>query len=122
MDNLLTVIFEAHHAQRNHHRRYQITVGRDLFDDWTASICYGRVGQRGGQQRHFASPRATEIRRIISECLQRRLSATTRIGCPYQLTSLHIAEGFDGAAWLPGDVMARFVVGLNKPDALPCLP
>lgn len=39
MDNLLRVAFEAHHSFRNHHRRYEITVGRDLLDDWIVSIC-----------------------------------------------------------------------------------
>ena len=51
MDNLLTVAFEAHNAELNHHRRYQITVGRDLLDDWTVSICYGRSGQGGSNSR-----------------------------------------------------------------------
>lgn len=45
MDNLLTVAFEAHHPERNHHRRYEVRVGRDLFDDWTVTIRYGRVGR-----------------------------------------------------------------------------
>jgi hypothetical protein len=46
MDNLMTVVFEAYNTELNHHRRYQITVGRDVLDDWTVSICYGRSGQR----------------------------------------------------------------------------
>jgi predicted DNA-binding WGR domain protein len=107
MDNLLTVAFEAHNAEKNHHRRYQITIGRDLLDDWTVSIRYGRTGQ-GGQQKRFASPKAEDMRQVISERLRRRLSATRRIGCAYRLTSLDMAEGFDSAAWLPGEVMARF--------------
>jgi hypothetical protein len=107
MDNLLTVTLEAHHPERNHHRRYQVTVGRDLLDDWTVSICYGRAGQ-GGQMKRFASPRVEEVRAIIRERLLRRLSAPKRIGCPYQLTTLNSAPGFDASAWLPGDVMARF--------------
>ena len=45
MDNLLTVAFEAHHAEKNHHRRYEVTVGRDLLDDWTVAVRYGRIGQ-----------------------------------------------------------------------------
>jgi predicted DNA-binding WGR domain protein len=107
MDNLLTVAFEAHHTEQNHHRLYQITIGRDLFDAWTVAIRYGRVGQ-DGQQRRFVSSKAEEMRQVISERLRRRLSATRRIGCPYRLTKLDMAEGFDSAAWLPGEVMARF--------------
>ena len=107
MDNLLTVAFEAHHAEKNHHRRYQITVGRDLLDDWTVSIRYGRIGQ-DGQHKRFASPKAEEMRRVIGERLRRRLSATKRIGCHYRLTRLDMAEGFDSAAWLPSEMMAGF--------------
>ena len=33
MDNLLTIAFETHHAELNHHRQYQIRVGRDVVDD-----------------------------------------------------------------------------------------
>jgi predicted DNA-binding WGR domain protein len=107
MDDLLTVAFEAHNPEQNHHRRYQVTIGRDLFDAWTVSIRYGRIGQ-DGQQKRFASPKAEEMRQVVSERLRRRLTATRRIGCAYRLTRLDMVEGFDSSAWLPGDVMARF--------------
>jgi hypothetical protein len=107
MDNLLTVAFEAHNAELDHHRRYQITVGCDLLDDWTVSICYGQSGQ-GSQMKRFASSRAEEVRAIIRDRLRRRLSAPKRIGCAYRLTTLNSASGFDASAWLPGEVMARF--------------
>jgi predicted DNA-binding WGR domain protein len=107
MDNLLTVAFEAHNQEKNHHRRYQVTVGRDLLDDWIVAIRYGRTGQ-GGQEIRFASPRPEEMHAIIRDRLRRRLSAPKRIGCPYRLTALSAAPGFDASAWLPGDVMARF--------------
>jgi hypothetical protein len=68
---------------------------------------HGRIGQ-DGQQKRFVSPKAEDMRQVISERLRRRLSATRRIGCAYRLTSLDMAEGFDSAAWLPGDIMARF--------------
>jgi hypothetical protein len=107
MDNLLTVAFEAHSHAENHHRRYQITVGRDLLDHWTVAICYGRTGQ-GGREIRFASPKPEEMRAVIRDRLRRRLSARKRIGCPYRLSSLSSAPGFDASAWLPGEVMARF--------------
>jgi predicted DNA-binding WGR domain protein len=56
MDNLLTATFEAHHGGKNHHRRYEVTVGRDLFDDWTVAIRYGRIGPPG-QERRYVSPK-----------------------------------------------------------------
>jgi predicted DNA-binding WGR domain protein len=73
MDNLLTVAFEAHNSELNHHRNYQLTVGRDLLDDWMVSITYGRSGQ-GGRMKRFASPQAEEVRAVIRDRLRRRLS------------------------------------------------
>src|SRR5271167_3295958 len=46
---------EAHNAEKNHHRRYQVTVGRDLLDDWTVAIRYGRTGQAGRELRYAAT-------------------------------------------------------------------
>ncbi len=110
MENLLTVSFEAHNSEQNHHRRYQVTVGRDLLDDWTVAVRYGRTGQ-GGQERRFASAKATEMQAVIRDRLRRRLSAPKRIGCPYRLTAYSVAPGFDPASWLPGDLMAQFFQG-----------
>jgi hypothetical protein len=107
MDNLLTVAFEAHNPEENHHRRYEVTLGRDLLDDWTVAIRYGRAGQ-GGRELRYAAADAREIRSIIRDRLRRRLSAPKRIGCPYRLTAFNAAPGFDASAWLPGEVMARF--------------
>ncbi len=107
MDNLLTVASEAHHAGKNHHRRYEVTVGRDLFDDWTVAVRYGRIGRRS-QERRYASPESEEMRAVIRERLRRRLAAPGRIGCPYRLAALSHASSFDATDWLPNDVMARF--------------
>jgi hypothetical protein len=107
MQNLLSVALEAHHAERNFHRRYQITVGRDLLDDWTVVICYGRAGQPGRELR-FGGPKAEDMRAVVRDRLRRRLSAPRRIGCPYRLTVLNSACGFDATPWLPCDLMARF--------------
>lgn len=107
MLNLMTVIFEAHHAERNHHRRYQIAIGRDLFDVWTISIEYGRAG-RNAQERQYTSDDAIQLRRIIRERLQRRLSAPRRIDCRYRIRELNAAADFDTEAWLPPDLVAKF--------------
>jgi predicted DNA-binding WGR domain protein len=107
MDNLLTIAFEAHHQEKNHHRRYQVTVGSDLLDGWTVAICYGRTGHAGREIRYTAAE-ADAMRAIIRDRLRRRLSAPKRIGCPYRLAAFSAAPGFDASAWLPGEVMARF--------------
>ena len=72
-------------------------------------ISYGRSGQ-SGQMKRFASSKAEDVRAIIQERLRRRLSAPKRIGCPYRLTALNSAPGFDGSAWLASEIMARFLV------------
>ncbi|MBX9653858.1 WGR domain-containing protein [bacterium] len=107
MENLLTVAFEAHNAEKNHHRHYQVTVGRDLLDDWTVSIRYGRTGQDGRELR-YAAAEAKQVQAIIRERLHRRLSAPKRIGCPYRLAVFSAAPGFDASCWLPGEIMVRF--------------
>lgn len=107
MDNLLSVVFEAHHPKKNHHRRYELVIGRDLLNEWTVAIRYGRAGLRGQEQR-FASPQSDAMRAVVRDRLRRRLSAPRRIGCSYHLTAYSAAPGFDGSVWLPGDIMARF--------------
>lgn len=105
MDNLFTAAFEAHNHERNHHRRYRVTVGRDLFGDWTVCIHYGRTGQ-AGRELHFAATEATALQRVVRDRLRRRLSAPKRIGTPYRLVALHATPEFDTAAWLSDEVMA----------------
>jgi hypothetical protein len=107
MDNLPTVVFEPHDAEKNHHRRYEVTVGCDLLDDWTIAIRYGRAGQAGRDVR-FASPKPEEMRAVVPDRLRRRLSAPKRIGCPYRLAAFSAATGFEGSSWLPGDIMVGF--------------
>jgi len=70
----MTLALEAHSDEGNHHRRYEIVIGRDLLDDWTLSVRYGRVG-RGGQEKRYAARDTIEIRAIIRDKLRRRHSA-----------------------------------------------
>jgi predicted DNA-binding WGR domain protein len=107
MDNLLTVAFVAHSDERNHHRRYEVTVGRDLLNHWTLTLRYGRVGH-GSQERRYGSPQPETVRALIRKSLLRRLSAPKRIGCRYRLATLNTASGIDPFEWLPPEVMARF--------------
>ena len=105
MDNLLSITLEAHHAIHNHHRWYQITVGRDLLDDWSVCIRYGRTGQ-GGQERRFGGSNIDSMRRIVREHLRRRESAPRRIGCLYRLVHLSFANEMEPSAWIPAKWMA----------------
>jgi predicted DNA-binding WGR domain protein len=107
MDNLLTIAFEARNSEMNHHRRYQVTVGRDLLNDWTVAISYGRIGQ-SGQELRYAATEPNELQVIVRDRLRRRLSAPRRIGCRYRMTLLNAVPGFDIPAWLPGNLMGGF--------------
>ncbi len=108
MDNLLIAFFEAHNADRNHHRRYEIRLGRDLFGEWTVSLNYGRTG-RGGQEIRHTGPDPVQLQRVIRESLRRRLTAPGRIGCKYLLNGVSAAEGIDASFWLPADTMTLFL-------------
>ncbi len=108
MENLLSLTLEAHNPEQNHHRRYSVTVGRDLLNDWTVSIRYGRTGH-GGRELHYAAADPAALVVVIRDRLQRRLSAPRRIGCSYRLADFSAAPHFDASSWLPGDVMAGFL-------------
>lgn len=107
MDNLLTIALEAHHAEHNHHRRYELTLGRDLFDAFTLTIRYGRIGH-GSQTRRYSAPQPDELKTILRRHLQRRLSAHRRIGCSYRLTTVSTTTGFQTTDWLPADLLTQF--------------
>lgn len=113
MDNLLAVTFEAHNSEQNHHRRYEIRVGRDLFGDWTVAFRYGRKGQPGQEIRH-ASHDPAPLRQLIRQCLCRRLSAPKRIGCRYAITELSASEGMTPDNWFPVGFMSEFTSMLRQ--------
>ena len=104
MDNLLNIVLEAHNVERNHHRQYEITLGKDLLDDWTVKIRFGRAGQYGRVQQ-FASRDIKEMRSVICDRLRRRLSAPKRIGCEYQWSGFSESHGIDAAHWLPRQLL-----------------
>lgn len=108
MDNLLTVSFEAHNPDRNHHRRYEIRLGRDLLGNWTVCLLFGRMGRAGQTVRH-SDPDPERLRKVIRECLRRRLTAPGRIGCAYTLRELDAAGGIDVEFWLPANTLVAFL-------------
>lgn len=108
MENLLSLSVEAHNADKNHHRRYELTIGRDLFGHWTISVNYGRTGGSRGHELRCGGIDAERLRTIARDRLLRRLSAPKRIGCPYLLAGLSVAAGIDASFWLPPDIVAQF--------------
>jgi predicted DNA-binding WGR domain protein len=104
MDNLLSLVMQAHSPERNHHRQYQVRVGKDLFDQWTARITYGRVGTRG-KECCFVSREPNELIRIIRQKLLARLSAPRRIGCSYVVTAIEECAEAPMTTWIPDLVL-----------------
>lgn len=106
MLDLLTIALEAHNDERNHHRRYEVSVGRDLLDDWDVTIRYGRAGSPLRELR-FAGADMEAARAIVHDRLSRRLSAPRRIGCRYRMTVLATQPEIDGAAWIEPELLDR---------------
>lgn len=104
----MIIALEAHHEERNHHRRYEVAVGQDLLRDWTVVIRFGRIGHTL-QQVQFAASRPEVARAVVAERLRRRLSAHRRIGCPYVLRELFVREGVSTLEWIPVDVLNSLV-------------
>lgn len=99
MDHVLTAVWEAHHPLKNHHRRYEIVVARDLLDHWTLTIYYGRTGLPGRELR-YAATNVESIRAILHNRLSRRRSAPKRIDCAYRITRSEVAACIDPKEWL----------------------
>lgn len=107
MENLLELGLEAHNPVANHHRRYDICVGVDLFGDWMVTFRYGRIG-RGGQEVRHGSTDVTYLQSLIRQCLRRRLCAPQRIGCRYEVTKFSAVDNTIATEWLPSDVLQEF--------------
>ena len=68
----------------------------------------GWPGDRASSAGRASATIPEAMKALVRDRLQRRLSAPRRIGCAYRLAACSAAPGFDAAAWLPGDIMARF--------------
>ncbi len=108
MLDLLTIALEAHSDERNHHRRYEVAVGRDLLGHWVVTVRYGRVGQPL-RKIQYGSPEAVEARTIMYDRLRRRLSAPRRIGCRYRMVEFTAEHGSEPGGWLPGNVLGKMI-------------
>lgn len=98
MENLLTVTLEAHNPEKNHHRQYQLMVGKDLLGYWTLTIRHGRVGAIGKMTR-YALLKKSDIEKLIAIKLKKRASAPKRIGCSYLLKECDHAPGVSPGDW-----------------------
>ncbi|MCC7290452.1 MAG: WGR domain-containing protein [Phycisphaerales bacterium] len=105
MLDLLTISLEAHSNERNHHRRYEVSVGCDLLGHWVVTVRYGRVG---GPLRAITCTHADEgeAQSMVQERLGRRLSAPRRIGCAYRIRELIVPARMPLSNWLPASTIA----------------
>ncbi len=107
MLDLLTIALEAHSDERNHHRRYELAVGRDLLGDWVVTVRYGRVGWPLRELR-FGSQDVETARSIFADRLRRRLSAPRRIQCRYRLASSDSSAAIDRLGWMSPEMLGQF--------------
>lgn len=106
MLDLLTIALEAHSDERNHHRRYEVSVGRDLLDHWDVTVRYGRVGSPLRELR-FGEADMGPARALVHDRLSRRLSAPRRLGCCYRMTGLATQPDIEWAAWIEPKLFDR---------------
>jgi len=92
MDNLMTIAFEAH-SSRTTPPPLPGHVGRDLLDDWTVAIRYGRTA-RADKKKRFASPKAEEMRPSSATGSGRRLSAHEAYRLPLPPDCIELCTGF----------------------------
>ncbi|MDP3936206.1 MAG: WGR domain-containing protein [Alphaproteobacteria bacterium] len=76
----------AKHPQKNIFRWYSLRVDQNLFGEWCLSISYGRIGQRG-QSKQYQWSELALLMIQIKAILRKRLNATNRIGCNYEIVT-----------------------------------
>jgi predicted DNA-binding WGR domain protein len=76
----------AKHPPKNIFRWYSLRVDQNLFGEWCLSISYGRIGQRG-QSKHYRWSELALLMTQIKSILRKRLNATNRIGCNYEIVA-----------------------------------
>lgn len=108
MFDLLTIALEAHSDERNHHRRYEVSVGRDLLEHWVVTVRYGRVGKPLRELR-YGSASIDTAREVVNDRLRQRVSAPKRIGCAYRLRGFDSATDFDCALWVPTAILGQLL-------------
>lgn len=105
MSEVLVLRLEAHSDERNHHRRYEVSVDRDLLEHWVVTIRYGRVGAPLREVRLGGADVAT-AKAVVEHRLRRRLSAPKRIGCRYTVREINVAGDVVLADWVPPPLLA----------------
>lgn len=77
---------QAKNPRKNIFRRYGVRVDKNLLGEWCLYLNYGRIGSRGQSKLSFWSD-LSQLYAKIKHILRKRLNATQRIGCNYQIVS-----------------------------------
>jgi predicted DNA-binding WGR domain protein len=78
------ISLHAKNPPQNICRWYSIRVDKTLFGEWCLYLTYGRIGQRGQLKLSFWSD-VNLLLRQLKAILRKRLNATKRIGCNYEI-------------------------------------
>lgn len=85
------IVLRAIDRERNVHRSWVCSVGRDLFGDLVVSVTFGRTGTNGRTIRYAVTDEAS-AERFLMKALRRRAGAKKRCGAAYRVVE---ATGFD---------------------------
>ena len=114
---LAEISLEASRPESNLFRAYRISVGRDLFGEWTVATVYGRIGCEG-RERVAQCATLAQAKRLVATALRQRMSAPRRIGCAYRLVRLVDAPEIVLADTLPQPLLMRLnAAGASLGDA-----
>jgi predicted DNA-binding WGR domain protein len=80
----ISIALQACDPAANRHRSWRVEAGRDLFGQWWARVCFGRIGCRGRTMRHEFGSEA-EARAFVRRGLRRRRGSIKRCGVAYRL-------------------------------------
>jgi predicted DNA-binding WGR domain protein len=80
------ICLHAKNPAQNIRRWYTLRVDKNLLGEGCLYLSYGRIGQRGQLKQSFWKD-ITLLLRQLKAILRKRLNATKRIGCNYEIIS-----------------------------------
>lgn len=93
------IVLRAIDRERNVHRSWVCSVGRDLLGDLVVSVTFGRTGTEGRTIRYMMADEGS-AEQFLSRALRRRSGAERRFGVAYRVVE---AAGFEA---LPAGLIA----------------
>ena len=75
---------EAINPESNVHRFYTVMIETNLFQEYTVTTSYGRIGHRG-QTKSYLFETHAEAQKKYEQIIKKRLNASKRIGTNYHV-------------------------------------